>query len=103
MLEYKTRPAEAGRRLDILVADLYPQFSRSALELLFDKLMVSVNGQAAKASYKVKENDHIEVDETYLANEPEQINLPILYEDEDVIVINKPAGILTHSKGALNL
>jgi 23S rRNA pseudouridine1911/1915/1917 synthase len=103
MLEYKAQPAEAGRRLDILVTSLYPQFSRSALEMLFDKDMVTVNGKAAKASYSVRPDDVIQVDETYLTKEPEAIELPIIYEDKDVLVIDKPAGLLTHSKGALNL
>jgi 23S rRNA pseudouridine1911/1915/1917 synthase len=103
VLEHQTRPREAGSRLDVLVASLYPQFTRSALELLFDKDMVAVNGHAAKAAYKVRPEDNIKIDETYLNNVPPKIDLPIIYEDKDVIVINKPAGLLTHSKGALNL
>lgn len=102
-MEYKVRPAEVGGRIDILVAGLYPQFTRSSLGLLFDRKMVLVNDKPARASYKVKQGDKLLVDETYLKQEPPSINLPILYEDKDVIVINKPAGILTHSKGALNL
>jgi 23S rRNA pseudouridine1911/1915/1917 synthase len=103
MLEYATQPDDTGTRLDILVANLYPEFTRSSLELLFDKGLVSVNNQPEKAAYKVKRGDEIAVDETYLRKEPEPISLPILYEDENVTVIEKPAGILTHSKGALNL
>jgi 23S rRNA pseudouridine1911/1915/1917 synthase len=103
MLEYKSKPVDAGSRLDILVAKLYPEFTRSSLELLFDKNLVSVNQKPAKASYKVKADDEIAVDETYLKNEPEAIELPVIYEDHDVVVIDKLAGVLTHSKGALNL
>lgn len=103
MLEYKTQPAQAGSRLDVLVAGLYPQFTRSALELLFDKKMVLVNGEVAKASYKVRARDNLQIDETYLMKEPDPIDLPIIYQDSDVVVIDKPGGILTHSKGALNL
>jgi 23S rRNA pseudouridine1911/1915/1917 synthase len=103
MLEYKSKPVDAGSRLDILVAKLYPEFTRSSLELLFDKSLVSVNQKPAKASYKVKADDEIAVDETYLKNEPQEIELTVIYEDDDVTVIDKPAGVLTHSKGALNL
>src|SRR5579862_9178907 len=102
-MEYLAKPADAGRRLDVVVADLYPDFTRSSLELLFDKDMVSVDGQAAKAAHKVRPKDKIVVDETYLKSEPLAADLPIIYEDDDVTVINKPAGVLTHSKGALNL
>lgn len=103
MQEFMVAPEQAGHRLDIFMAQNYPQFSRSSLESLFDKGMVSVNNEQQKASYRVKPGDQIVIDETYLKREPEPIDLPIIYENEDVIVINKPAGILTHSKGALNL
>jgi 23S rRNA pseudouridine1911/1915/1917 synthase len=103
MLEHDAKPDEAGTRLDIVVADLYPQFSRSSLELLFEKDMVSVNGNSEKPSYRAKSGDKITVDETYLTKQPEPIDLKIIYENDAVIVIDKPAGILSHSKGALNL
>jgi 23S rRNA pseudouridine1911/1915/1917 synthase len=103
MLEYQTKPAETGSRLDVLVSGLYPQFTRSALELLFDMGMVSVNGETGKPAYRVKAKDEIQIDETHLKSEPPAIDLPVIYQDDDVIVIDKPAGILTHSKGALNL
>jgi 23S rRNA pseudouridine1911/1915/1917 synthase len=51
----------------------------------------------------LRQNDELEVDHSQLKAAPEEIYLPVIYEDEDVIVIDKPAGILTHSKGALNL
>jgi 23S rRNA pseudouridine1911/1915/1917 synthase len=103
MLEHKTRPAETGLRLDILVANLYPEFTRSSLEMLFDKGMVCVNGTAAKPSYKARDGDEITVDESYLKKEPKALDMPVIYQDDDVVVLDKPAGILTHSKGALNL
>jgi len=103
MREFKVKPAAAGQRLDVVVAGQYPQFTRSSLGALFDKNMVSVNRIAAKPSHKVKPGDKIVIDETYLNFIPEPINLPVIFEDKDVVVIDKPAGILTHSKGALNL
>ena len=103
MRKFSVSEADAGRRLDVFLAAQYPQFTRSSLEALFDKALVQINESTAKPSYKVKDSDVVRVDEMLLKAEPPVINLPIIYEDDDVIVINKPDGILTHSKGALNL
>lgn len=103
MQEFTAKAADEGLRADVFVASKYPQFSRSSLERLFDEGLVKNNLQAAKPASKIRTGDKIIVDETLLRQEPPKIDLPIIYEDEDVIVINKPAGILTHSKGALNL
>lgn len=103
MKKFTASESDAGVRLDVFVASRYPQFTRSSLEALFDKKLVQVNKTAAKPSYRLKIEDSIEVDESLLNNEPPAIELPIIYEDDDVIVINKPEGVLTHSKGALNL
>ena len=70
MKEYTAQPAEAGARLDVVVASRYPQYTRSSLELLFDKDFISVNGRKAKPSYKVREDDLVQVDETFLKQEP---------------------------------
>ena len=102
MKEFKATPADIGIRLDKVVAATYPKYTRSSLELLFDKGFVSVNKHLAKPSYKVRDKDKISIDETYLMQKPADIELPVIYEDNDVLVIDKPAGILTHSKGALN-
>ena len=102
MREILASPDSVGQRLDVVLAGLYPQLTRSSLEPLFDKGFVSVDGHEAKASHKVREGEKIKIDETYLNQKPPKIKLPVLYEDENVIVIDKPAGILTHSKGALN-
>jgi len=103
MRKFNVSEADAGRRLDVFLAAQYPQFTRSSLEALFDKALVQINESPAKPSYKVKDRDVVRVDEMLLKAEPPAINLPVIYEDDDVIVINKPDGILTHSKGALNL
>ncbi len=102
-MEFKAGTAVVGSRLDVAVASQYPEHTRSSLELLFDKDMVLVNERPAKPSYRVRTGDKIQVDEIYLKAEPATIDVPILYEDSDVIVLDKPAGLLTHSKGALNL
>lgn len=91
------------QRADIFVTNKYPQFARSALKGLFEREKVHINGKAAKAGNKLKLGDKLSVDTKLLFKEPKKLNLPVIYEDDDVIVINKPVGVLTHSKGALNL
>jgi 23S rRNA pseudouridine1911/1915/1917 synthase len=102
MQEYVVEPEAVGSRVDVFVADKYPQFARSALEVLFANQLVRINGETAKAGTKLRESDIVSVDEATLFSEPEPIDLPVIYEDQNVIVINKPVGILTHSKGSLN-
>jgi len=93
---------EAGARADVLIARIYDRFSRSSLEGLFRKNLVKIEGKPLKAGYKLKENDKLQIDDSDIGKQPPMIELPIIYEDENVIVINKPAGVLTHSKGAFN-
>ncbi len=102
MKKFSATPKNVGRRLDVVVAELYPKLTRSSLEPLFKRGFVSVGGRRAKASHKLHEGEKIMIDEAYLRQEPPKIDLPVLYEDENVIVLDKPAGVLTHSKGALN-
>lgn len=90
-------------RADIFVASKYPAFTRSSLELLFDRNLVEINSKPEKPSYRLKAGDKVVVDGRLLSAKPPKISLPVIYEDDDVIVIDKPEGMLTHSKGALNL
>lgn len=102
MPKFKVTKDEAGKRADVFVTEKLSEFKRSSLSGLFDKNLVLVNGKPAKASHKLQGNDELSVDTGLLTVRPTDIELPVIYEDEDVIVIDKPAGILTHSKGALN-
>lgn len=94
---------EAGMRADIFLANQYPRFTRSSLEIMFSLAKVLMSGSAIKPSYKLKTGDELSVDDSLLKAKPPALDLPIIYEDSNVVVIDKPAGILTHSKGALNL
>jgi 23S rRNA pseudouridine1911/1915/1917 synthase len=90
---------QAGTRLDAYLASQIQGWSRSRLQRLIDNEDVLVNGHAVKSSYKVAENDEIEVELTppALTNfTPENIPLNIVFEDDDLIVINKPAGLVVH-------
>jgi len=103
MARYKVNKINAGTRLDIFIASNLNQLSRSFIKRLDDDGKVTVNGKVEKPSYKLKAGDKIVVnyDEKQHSKIPE-IDLPVLYEDNDVLVVNKPVGVLTHSKGAFN-
>ncbi|MBI2009053.1 RluA family pseudouridine synthase [Candidatus Saccharibacteria bacterium] len=102
MLNLKVTKSDANQRADVFLAGNLPQYSRSSLSGLFDKQMVSVNKLPIKASRKLRAGEKLAIDTALLYARPKTINIPVIYEDKDVIVMNKPAGVLTHSKGALN-
>jgi 23S rRNA pseudouridine1911/1915/1917 synthase len=85
-------------RLDKYLAQVLPQFSRAYLQKLIEQGYVLANGQRAKASQKLSKNDRIKVELPPVPGRPlaEPIPLAIIYEDEDVLVIDKPAGLTVH-------
>lgn len=88
-----------GERLDKFLSSLMDSLSRSYLQKLIDDGNVTVNGQKCKASCRIKADDYIEVSVPVAAAAsiiPEDIPLDILYEDSDVIVVNKPKGMVVH-------
>jgi len=92
--------ADAGLRLDRVVANHCPQLSRTRVQELIADGLVLLNGKTAKDSHKVHAGDTIEVvpePRPALRAEAESIPLDILYEDEDVIAVNKPAGMTVHA------
>ena len=89
-------------RLDVLLAERYPETSRATWQKHIRAGSVSVNNQPTTSpKYAVSEADAIAINIPEATDYSEH-SLPIVYLDDDVIVINKPAGILTHSKGELN-
>ena len=91
--------SDAGSRLDAFLAERIEGWSRSRLQRLIDGGDVLVNQKEAKASYKLRENDEVEVELTEVPAarfEPENIPLDIVYEDEFLAVISKPAGMVVH-------
>ena len=89
----------AGMRLDAYLAENITGWSRSRLQRLIENEDILVNERKAKPSYKVRTGDEIEADlvEAPVERfEPEDIPLNILYEDEYLAVINKPAGMVVH-------
>ena len=90
---------EEGTRLDKLLTLEIPGYSRSYLQGLLKDGNVLVNGKAARASLKVKEEDVVSFsipDKILPDIVPENIPLDILYEDDDVLVVNKPKGMVVH-------
>lgn len=103
MPSYKISEVDTSKRLDIFIAEHLTELSRSSIQKLINDERVWVNGQPQKTGYKLKVNDSIRIDfDTKEISVIPDIDLPIIYEDDDCIVINKPAGILTHSKGVFN-
>lgn len=93
-----------AQRLDQKVVELIPELSRGFAARLIEDGKVTVNGTVqTKAGYKLRENDEVVVDyDVKQLEEVPEIDLPVLYEDDDIVVINKPVGVLSHSKGAFN-
>ncbi len=90
---------DAGQRLDTFLAAHIEGWSRARLQRLIEDADVLVNGLVAKSSYKLHANDQIEVELTpppSTAFAPENIPLDIVFEDDDLIVVNKPAGMVVH-------
>ena len=85
-------------RLDKYLTQVLPQFSRAYLQRLIAQGCILVNGQRAKASQKLNEADRITVEFPALPTHPlaEPIPLAIIYEDKDILVIDKPAGLTVH-------
>src|SRR5829696_9509517 len=95
----KIGPEHAGIRLDAFLASQIEGWSRARLQRLIDSEDVLVNGTPSKASYKLREQDEVEVELSASPSEsfsPENIPIDIVYEDETLLVVNKPAGLVVH-------
>lgn len=101
---YTISPDEAGQRLDLFCVQQQPAASRSAVQRAIKDGTIVVNGEAVKPKYLLRAGDVVILPELSPATEPtippaelSDISLPILYEDADVVVVNKPAGIAMHT------
>ncbi len=86
-------------RIDKFLASELTDFTRSQLQMMIEDSLVLVNGNVIKSNYKLKINDEIiiYIKEPELTDiEPQDIPLDIVYEDQDIIVINKPSGMVVH-------
>src|SRR5690349_5542414 len=92
-------PEHAGTRLDVYLASQFDGWSRARLQRLIENEVVLVNGKVAKPAYKLREHDEIEVELIAPPADfftPENIPLEIVYEDDVLAVVNKPAGLVVH-------
>ncbi|HHX01937.1 MAG TPA: RluA family pseudouridine synthase [Firmicutes bacterium] len=97
-LEFICREPDVGTRLDRYLAERIGQ-TRSQIKRLIDSGLITINGSTVKAGYSLKISDHIEVvipEPAPLELEPEDLELEIVYQDADLAVINKPAGLVVH-------
>jgi 23S rRNA pseudouridine1911/1915/1917 synthase len=86
-------------RIDKYLSNELDEISRSTIQSLIDEDYILVNGESTKSSYKLKENDLIEIFETELNSKeitPMNIPLEIVYEDDDLLIVNKPSGMVVH-------
>lgn len=96
---YELKPVQAEGRIDKYLANELPDLSRSRIKELIKSGAVKVNGQSTKVSYQVEAGDKITLEVPPVAPlklEAEDIPLDIVYEDHDVIVVNKPQGMVVH-------
>lgn len=92
-------PALAGHRLDQALAELFPEFSRSKLQAWIKSGHALVDGSPQTPKHKVLGGEQIELRakvERVSAVEGQDISLPVIYEDEDIIIVEKPAGMVVH-------
>jgi 23S rRNA pseudouridine1911/1915/1917 synthase len=100
MKENITVPEENGVvRVDKFLAAKFPEYSRAAIVKLFDLKLIKLDGKPIQPGFRLKPGATIEYDLGPLSEKPEVVDLPIIYEDENVVVINKPVGIISHARG----
>ena len=99
ILNYQVSDGQSGIRIDRYLSEMNKELSRSYIQKLLKEQKITVNGSAVKANYKVQEGDEISVAVPDIKEPdilPEDIPLDILYEDDDVLIVNKPKGMVVH-------
>lgn len=101
MMEEKFFKAEQPcSRVDVFLSGQLPKLTRSAIKKLCDSGLVEINGKTAKASQRIEEGDEVKVilpEPTGYSAAPQDIPVEIIYEDDDLAVINKPQGMTVHA------
>lgn len=96
---YKITEEDGKVRIDKYLADKNPHYSRSAIQRLFQLNLVKTSKDSIKPGDKTYPNMTITVDMEPIEQVPDVIDLPIIYEDQDVVVIDKPSGVISHATG----
>lgn len=105
MVSLAVAESDADTRLDAFLAAQIDGWSRARLQRLIEDEEVLVNGKPAKASYKLRPGDEIEVELTpppAASFTPENIPLNIIFEDDSLLVVNKPAGLVVHPAAGIH-
>lgn len=98
-IEYTAAASDAGQRIDAALAAAFPELTRSRLQQLLAEGRVLCNGRAAAKSLRLSEGDAVRVcvpDAQPVRLEPQNIPLEIVYEDDALLVVNKPKGMVVH-------
>ncbi len=106
-MELRVDSSNKGMRIDAYISENVVEASRSFAQKLLEQNKIKVNNESVKASYKVKENDLITIEDdafktTSKGIKGEDIPLDILYEDEDILVVNKPKNMVVHPGSGVN-
>ena len=91
--------SQAGIRIDKFLSEELPELSRSYIQKLIKEEEITVNGKVIKSNYKVNADDLVTINQPELKEPdivPENIPLDILYEDKDLLIVNKPKGMVVH-------
>lgn len=100
LIEYTVEKEEdIGSRLDVFVTGLTEELTRARVQKLIEDRGITVNGSTSKPNYRIKNGDVITIqmpEPELLEVKPENIKLEIAYEDEDLLVVNKPQGMVVH-------
>jgi 23S rRNA pseudouridine1911/1915/1917 synthase len=97
--EFLISPKETSCRLDLYLKKRFPMLSRSRLQGLIKRAGITVNGRSVKPSYRLRPEDRVRLDlPTYEPPkiQPQTIPLEVVYEDDSILLINKPAGMVVH-------
>ena len=98
MIHIKVEKLEAGKRIDTYIPSK-SEYSRAMIQKMMDNGNILVNGKKVKVSYKVQADDEITIKEQAakeISLEAQDIPIEVLYEDNDIIVVNKPKGMVVH-------
>uniref|UniRef100_A0A7V4N3T9 Pseudouridine synthase n=1 Tax=Thermodesulfobacterium geofontis TaxID=1295609 RepID=A0A7V4N3T9_9BACT len=96
---FEVSPEDETKRLDIFIKEKLPELSRSRIQILIKENYILVNFKPSKSSYKIKRGEKIKVfipPDKEIEIQPRDIPFEIIYEDEDIAIINKPSGIVVH-------
>ena len=99
MQEYKIRQDEQNIRLDKIIANIDNSISRTSVQRLIEEGKILVNKKQEKPSYKVNEGDIIKIEKEEpqeIDLKPQEIPIDIIYEDKDILIINKAKGMVVH-------